>query len=106
MLSSRFNKMIKKQSALSFVTDQSEFQCMSHDYVEVMPNGTGMFEKKAESWGTCCVPITIYLTAKAGLPPTRRKVELQHQVSFDGKGKWKAINIKIDKDAALKLGIK
>ena len=106
MLSSRFNKMIKKQSGLCLVTDQSQFQCMSNDYVEVMPNGTGIFEKKVESWGTCSVPITIYLTAKSGLPPRRRIVELQHQVSFDNKGKWKAINIKIDKDAALKLGIK
>ena len=52
------------------------------------------------------MPITIFLTARTGLPEAKRKIDLAHQVSFEGKGKWKTINIAIDKDAAARLGIK
>ena len=106
MLSGRFNNLVKKTSAMSLVTDQTQFKSVEHDYVDVKPNGTGIFERRAESWGTCSVPITIYLSAKTGLPPKKRLIELVHQISFDGKGKSKSINIKIDKDAAHKLGLK
>ena len=35
MLSGRFNNLVKKQSTLSLVTDQSEFKTVGHDYVDV-----------------------------------------------------------------------
>ena len=43
MLSGRFNSLVKKQSALSLVTDQSEFQSVGQDYVDVKPDGSGVF---------------------------------------------------------------
>ena len=46
------------------------------------------------------------MSKKTGLSDLERVIELKHTVSFEGKGKWKSMIIKIDKEAASKLGIK
>ena len=106
MLSGSFGNFISRSGTLGQIPEKSDWEAFHSHFADVKPDGTGIFEKRFTSWGTSCIPITVFLTKKTGLPEEKRKVELKHQVSFIGKGKWSQFSIRIDKEVARKLGIK
>ena len=46
-------------------------------------------------WGLFEIPITVEFMFKTG---RREKLELNHFLSFEGKGSWKTIEIEFDKN--------
>lgn len=76
------------------------------DYMDIKANPDGKFEFGCTGWGTFNVPVTIHFRRECGMPPEQRKMELDHNLSFEGAGKWRTIPILIKKTAAKKMGIK
>ena len=74
------------------------------DYMDVKSNADGKFEIAFNGFGTFDVPITIYFRRETGLQHPRQ-VKLDHELSFEGKGAWKTVQIDIKKQAAKDLGI-
>ena len=74
------------------------------EYMDIKaPDHKDSYEWSCVGWGTFGIPITIHFRRAVGLNP--RTLELDHNLSFDGPGKWKTISMNIKKSQAKKLGI-
>ena len=53
------------------------------------------FETKAIGWGTFNIPTTIVLSRESGLPLAKRTITIDHDLSFEGNGKWRQVIISL-----------
>jgi len=75
------------------------------DFLDIKAGAGKNYEMAFSGWGTFWIPITIHFRRDLGLPAEQRRMELNHYLCFDGKGKWKNITLPIKKTVATKLGI-
>ena len=75
------------------------------EYMDIKANPSGKFEMAFTGWGTFDIPITIHFKRELCLEPENRRMELDHELSFEGNGKWRSVNMPLKKTVAIKLGI-
>ena len=73
----------------------------SEEYRDVRDKGLGTYEMSYKGWGEFEVPTTIYFKKEIGLEP----LELEHELVFEGNGKWRFVSVTIPKTLAAKLKI-
>ena len=77
------------------------------NYVDIkQPKENGSYEKSFAGWDTWTVPITINFKGEGiGRDEVTRVLELQHELSFEGEGKWQSTTLQLKKSVAKKLNL-
>ena len=70
------------------------------DHVDVKANPEHKFEMTFNGYGTFMIPAKIHFKRETGLAMERRIIDLEHGLSFEGKGKWRTVTIPIPKASA------
>ena len=72
--------------------------CMTHKDIRAGKNK--QYEMTFTGWGTFEIPLMLFLKRELGYDYDKRTMELNHSLSFEGKGKWRTFILPIKKTVA------